>query len=106
MVLEILLLPSEHCKYKFWEIIGLNLRLSTLISVKELNVYVLAVAYMRPGWLDTGLISSYLQNLSWKLLRKPPLNDDEEYVSYAVYSLLTSIPVAVTVEYNIHQIYI
>ena len=35
-----------------------------------------------------------------------PLNDDEEYVSYDVDSLFTNIPVAETIEYIIHQIYI
>ena len=35
---------------------------------------------------------------------RPPLNDDEEYVSYDVDSPFTDIPVAETIEYIIHQI--
>ena len=37
---------------------------------------------------------------------QPPLNYDEEYVSYDVDSLFTNIPIAETIEYIIHQIYI
>ena len=36
---------------------------------------------------------------------QPPLNYDEEYISYDVDSLFTNIPVADTIEYIIHQIY-
>ena len=36
---------------------------------------------------------------------QPPLNDDEEYVSYDVDSLFTNIPVTEIIEYIIHEIY-
>ena len=48
---------------------------------------------------DTQEFTSFIKD-------QPPLNDDEEYVSYDVDALFTNIPVAETIEYIIHQIHI
>ena len=48
---------------------------------------------------DTHEFASLIKN-------QPPLNDDDEYVSYDVDSLFTNIPVTETIEYIIHQIYV
>ena len=37
---------------------------------------------------------------------QPPLNDDEEYISYHIDSLFRNIPVTEIIEYIDHQIYI
>ena len=49
--------------------------------------------------LETQELASLMKDL-------PPLNDDEEYVSYDKDSMFTNIPLAETIEYIIHQIYI
>ena len=40
-----------------------------------------------------------------QIKEQPPLDEDEEYVSYDVDSLFTNIPVQEAIDYIIHQIY-
>ena len=61
--------------------------------------------YLKPLCSNQYKISDK-QEFASLIKNQPPLNDDEEYVSYDVDSLLTNISVAEAIEYIIHQIYI
>ena len=61
--------------------------------------------YLKPLCSNQYKISD-TQEFASVIKDQPPLNDDEEYVSYDVDSLFTNIPVVETIEYIIHQIYI
>ena len=45
------------------------------------------------------------QSFASQIKEQPPLNENEEYVSYDVDSLFTNIPVQETIDHIIHQIY-
>ena len=61
--------------------------------------------YLKPLCSDQYKISDK-QEFASLIKDQPPLNVDEQYVSYDVDSLFTNISVAEATEYIIHQIYI
>ena len=84
-----------------------NLKFRPIIS--EIGTYTYNAAkviaeYLKPLCSNQYKISD-TQEFASLIKDQPPLNDEEEYVSYAVDSLFTNIPVAETIEYIIHQIY-
>ena len=83
---------------KFWPIIF-------QIGTYTYNAAKVIAEYLKPLCSNQYKISD-TQEFASLIKDQPPLNDDEEYVSYDVDSLFTNIPVAETIEYIIHQIYI
>ena len=84
-----------------------NLKFRPIISPLGTYTYNAAkviAEYLKPLCSNQYKISD-TQELASLIKDQPPLNDDEEYVSYDVDSLFTNIPVAETLEYIIHQIY-
>ena len=84
-----------------------NLKFRPIIS--QIGTYTYNAAkviaeYLKPLCSNQYKISD-TQEFASLIKDQPPLNDDEEYVSYDVDSLFTNIPVAETIEYIIHQIY-
>ena len=77
----------------------------SLIGTCTYNAANLIAEYLKPLCSNQYKISD-TQEFASLIKDQPPLNDDEVYVSYEVYSLFTNIPVAETIEYIIHQIYI
>ena len=54
-----------------------------------------------------GYLSVYIgMNIAEMLQDLPPLNNDEEYVSYDVDSLFTNIPLKDTIDYIVEEIYV
>ena len=85
-----------------------NLKFRPIISqigTYTYNAVKVIAEYLKPLCSNQYKISD-TQEFASLIKDQPPLNDDEEYVSYAVDSLFTNIPVAETIEYIIHQIYI
>ena len=83
-----------------------NLKFRPIIS--QIGTYTYNAAkviaeYLKPLCSNQYKISDTQEFAS---LIKDQLNDDEECVSYDVDFLFTNIPVAETIEYIIHQIYI
>ena len=84
-----------------------NLKFRPIIS--QIGTYTYNTAkviaeYLKPLCSNQYKISD-TQEFASPIKDQPPLNDDEQYVSYDVDSLLTNIPVAETIKYIIHQIY-
>ena len=84
-----------------------NLKFRPIISqigTYTYNAGKVIVEYLKPLCSNQYKISD-TQEFASLIKDQPPINDDEEYVSYDVDSLFTNIPVAETIEYIIHQIY-
>ena len=75
------------------------------IGTYTCNTAKVIAEYLKPLCSNQYKISG-TQEFASLIKDQPPLNDDEEYVSYDVDSLFTNISVAKTIEYIIHQIYI
>lgn len=61
--------------------------------------------YLKPLCADNSCIIRNTQDFASILKDQPPLNNDEEYVSYDVESLFTNIPVMDTIQYILQEIY-
>ena len=95
-------------KFNFLDEINIdNLKFRPIIS--QIGTYTYNAAkviaeYLKPLCSNQYKISD-TQEFASLIKDQPPLNDEEEYVSYDVDSLFTNIPVAETIEYIIHQVY-
>ena len=61
--------------------------------------------YLRPLIAHNKYIIKNTQDFPKLLKSQPPLQDDEEFVSYDVESLFTNIPINETIDYIVHKIY-
>lgn len=61
--------------------------------------------YLKPLVSDNPYIINNTQQFPSMLKEQPPLQEDEEYVSYDVESLFTNVPVKDTIDYIIDQVY-
>ena len=61
--------------------------------------------YLKPLVSENPYIIKNTQDFAEILKHQPPLNENEEYVSYDVESLFTNIPIQETIEYIIRKIY-
>ena len=61
--------------------------------------------YLKPLCFNNNYIIRNTQDFATTITSQPPLNLDEEYVSYDVESLFTNIPIKETIAYIIKQIY-
>ena len=61
--------------------------------------------YLKPLCSDNKYIIRNTQDFPKLFLDEPPLNDNEEYVSYDVESLFTNIPIEDTINYIVDEIY-
>ena len=97
------------CYTIFKKIISVvNLKFRPIISHIGTNIYnaVKVIAeYLKPLCSNQYKIPD-TQEFASLVKDQSSLHDDEEYVSYDIDSLFTNIPVAETIEYIIHQIYI
>ena len=60
--------------------------------------------YYQPLLSDNEYIINNTQKFPTMLKSQPPLQHDEEYVSYDVESLFTNVPVGETIEYILDEI--
>ena len=81
-----------------------NLKFRPIISqigTCTCNATKVIAEYLKPLCSNQYKISD-TQEFASLIKDQPPLNDDDEFVSYDVDSLFTNIPVAETIEYIIH----
>ena len=83
--------------------LGLEYSVVSQIGTYTYNAAKVIAKYLKPLCSNQCKISD-TQEFASLIKDQPPLNDDEEYVSYDVDSLFTNIPVAETIQYIIHQI--
>ena len=84
-----------------------NLKLyRTLLSrTSNFDLSLIKLDYLRPLYKNEYSIND-THKFSIKLSSIPPLQDDEEDVSYDVKSLFTNIPIQETINYITEQIYV
>ena len=62
--------------------------------------------YLKPLIADNDFLINNTQDFASIIKAQPPLNHDEEFVSYDVESLFTNVPIHETIEYILDEIYI
>lgn len=70
------------------------------------NAAQVIASYLKPLTDENPNIIRNTQDFPTMLKEQPPLDIDEEYVSYDVESLFTNIPVKETIDYIINEIYV
>ena len=61
--------------------------------------------YLKPLYMENEFIIHNTQDFPEMLKNAPPLQADEEYVSYDVESLFTNVPIVETIDYILKEIY-
>ena len=85
-----------------------NLKFRPIISQVGTYTYNAAKViadYLKPLVAENDYMLTNTQDFADEIRNQPPLNPDEEYVSYDVKSLFTNVPVKETIDYILNEIY-
>ena len=96
---------NQHVFMKQIKPTSLKLYRTLLSRTSNFDLSLIKLDYLRPLYKNEYSIND-THKFSIKLSSIPPLQDDEEDVSYDVKSLFTNIPIQETINYITEQIYV
>ena len=77
-----------------------------LLLLRDAQRYEIKRSAVKNLYIDACIKSRiYTQEFANILKSQPPLQEDEEYVSYDVESLFTNVPIKVTIDFILEEIY-